>query len=544
MSIDMYLENSRKQASDTSNLSKEILSAYESLLAANSKFSSEGDLKGVAYESGKIFFSTIISPLITSMQTLATLTEQACAEFVDRYTAEVDSQSLKESELEEDIRDLESRITHFESMNISLKHKASKNTDAISGNNNMISTLEDQKAELEKKLEKLRRFNQSSPDIFKEVESFKQTVQQGIKQATTSWNPGNKSFSIPSGKQLEWANVANKKYLSLEISKLNKKSQDKKLNKQDLQAVMNYIRTHPKEDLPQDLINYINDNKDSIYRDLSFDIGSNLVEQGGIHTQRIGGYINTFTGIKGPEGPNSFKTVTNNKGSHLIKNGKIIANVGKYGGTTLTGVGYGLGMYDDMANDNKTVGEAVSHNTLTTGGGLASGIVAGYLFTNPAGWATTAIIGIAAGGSLLIDYSYKKNFLKLKDGTDWVGHKIDDGIKSIKNTTKLSWELQKIGYNKLSESLTTKGRVFLTNNYIGAHQLEQKFEKSIDFSTKIVKDKAKDFQKDAEHTFTNAKKSVHSSAKIVKDKTNDIQKDVEHKFTNAKKNLNPMKWRW
>ena len=30
-------------------------------------------------------------------------------------------------------------------------------------------------------------------------------------------------------------------------------------------------------------------------------------------------------------------------------------------------------MYDDMANDDKTVGEALSHNALTTGIGIGAG---------------------------------------------------------------------------------------------------------------------------------------------------------------------------
>ena len=54
------------------------------------------------------------------------MTEQACNDFVDKYQSEVDSQSLKESELEEDIRELEKQISQLEEMNASLSHKSLK----------------------------------------------------------------------------------------------------------------------------------------------------------------------------------------------------------------------------------------------------------------------------------------------------------------------------------------------------------------------------------------------------------------------------------
>lgn len=146
----MYLSKSKNQSSDVNKLSKDIKNGYDSVIKANSKFISETGLKGKAFDSGKEFFESIISPLLLSMKTLSDLTEQACQEFVNKYISEVDSQSLKESELEEDIRELEVRIAHLESMTISLKQKSSKNRTAINGNKNMISSLEHQKEELEK----------------------------------------------------------------------------------------------------------------------------------------------------------------------------------------------------------------------------------------------------------------------------------------------------------------------------------------------------------------------------------------------------------
>ena len=219
----MYVGKSKSQASEVASKVKSITSGYDSLQKGIMQFVSEDELRGKAYDSGKQFFSSVIAPLTVSIKTLGDLTEQACKEFVEKYQSDVDSQSLKESELEEDIRELEQQISRLEELNASLKHKSSQNKSLLSGNKQMIGSLEEQKKELEEKLHKLRQFNQTSPNIFKEVESFQKNVQQGINQAKTAWDPGKQSFNIPSGKQMEWAKVSQQKALDVRIKKLIRK---------------------------------------------------------------------------------------------------------------------------------------------------------------------------------------------------------------------------------------------------------------------------------------------------------------------------------
>ena len=156
MSIDMYLDRSRNQASSVGNLSQTMNSNYDALEKAITQFINDDALKGKAYTSAKQFFSTVLIPLSTSMKTLSDLTKQACDNFVSRYTSEVDSISLKESELEEDIRSLSQQITRYENLNNNLKKHASDNQQAISSNQQIIRTLGQQKHELEEKLRKLR----------------------------------------------------------------------------------------------------------------------------------------------------------------------------------------------------------------------------------------------------------------------------------------------------------------------------------------------------------------------------------------------------
>lgn len=432
MSIDMYLDRSRNQASSVGNLSQTMNSNYDALEKAITQFINDDALKGKAYTSAKQFFSTVLIPLSTSMKTLSDLTKQACDNFVSRYTSEVDSISLKESELEEDIRSLSQQITRYENLNNNLKKHASDNQQAISSNQQIIQTLGQQKHELEEKLRKLREFNQKSPEIFKEVEEFQKIVQQGLTQAQNFWNFSTNQFNIPSGKELDWAKASHEKYLKVAMGKIEHKA--------DFAVIKAYAKEHPEDDIPKSIMKYINDNKDSIKRVIGLDITSTLLEQGGINASKFGVFINTAGGVKGPAGPNSFVEVKRTSGNVFIENGSKFAKGGKYLGKGVAGVGFGIGMYDDMANDDKTVGEALSHNALTTGIGTGAGIATSAtivaLASNPVGWAALGGLAVGIIFSNLTDLAYQNNFLGIKDKTDWVGHKIDDGIDAVKKSTE------------------------------------------------------------------------------------------------------------
>lgn len=359
---------------------------------------------------------------------------------MSRYTSEVDSISLKESELEEDIRSLSQQITRYENLNNNLKKHASDNQQAISSNQQIIQTLGQQKHELEEKLRKLREFNQKSPEIFKEVEEFQKIVQQGLTQAQNFWNFSTNQFNIPSGKELDWAKASHEKYLKVAMGKIEHKAEKETLNKADFAVIKAYAKEHPEDDIPKSIMKYINDNKDSIKRDIGLDITSTLLEQGGINASKFGVFINTAGGVKGPAGPNSFVEVKRTSGNVFIENGSKFAKGGKYLGKGVAGVGFGIGMYDDMANDDKTVGEALSHNALTTGIGTGAGIATSAtivaLASNPVGWAALGGLAVGIIFSNLTDLAYQNNFLGIKDKTDWVGHKIDDGIDAVKKSTE------------------------------------------------------------------------------------------------------------
>lgn len=145
--------------------------------------------------------------------------------------------------------------------------------------------------------------------------------------------------------------------------------------------------------------------------------------------------------MKGPAGPNSFVEVKRTSGNVFIENGSKFAKGGKYLGKGVAGVGFGIGMYDDLANDDKTFGEALSHNGMTLAAGSGAGAVVTVgasilLGSNPVGW---AVIGGFVAGTLVskaADWAYQSNWNGIKDKTDWVGHKIDDSIDVVKKSTE------------------------------------------------------------------------------------------------------------
>ena len=291
------------------------------------------------------------------MKTLSDLTNQACDNFVSRYTSEVDSISLKESELEEDIRSLSQQITRYENLNNNLKSMLRIISKAISSNQQIIQTLGQQKHELEEKLRKLREFNQNHQKYLKKLKNFKKLSNKDLHKHKIFGTFQQINLIFLPGKELDWAKVSHEKYLKVAMGKIEHKAEKETLNKADFAVIKAYAKEHPEDDIPKSIMKYINDNKDSIKRDIGLDITSTVLEQGGINASKFGVFINTAGGVKGPAGPNSFVEVKRTSGNVFIENGSKFAKGGKYLGKGVAGVGFGIGMYDDLANDNKTFGE-------------------------------------------------------------------------------------------------------------------------------------------------------------------------------------------
>lgn len=448
MSIDMYLSASKSQASSASSLCKKQVAGYNAVQKAISDFVGNApDLKGKAYDSGKAYFNAVLLPLAKGGILLSEAVEKAVKKFPEDYVAKVDSGDLKQSELEERIRDVSQLLSQAQSTRNRIN--SSKTPDMSKGyqlnaNSMLINAYSAQKQKLQEKLNKLLEFNAMSPQIFSEIAGLQSSVEQGLAQTKDSWNASTGTFTIPPAKDLEWTKKTNELYLARNFQLALEKIPD--LSDIDLLAIAEYGKNNPNEQIPESLVEYLLKNKDDIISNVKNDALSNFIEQLGLGITRFSGLINIFEGIQGPNASNSFIIVNpNGIGSQILKYGKNVSSFGKFLGYGFMVAGFGMGMYDDINNQGKTVGQAFSHNTVSTGVGFVSGVggaaAVGLLVSNPGGWAVLGGMAVGTIASVGFDYLYDNNVLHIQDGLDWAGDKIDDGLDWTKNKVDegLSW---------------------------------------------------------------------------------------------------------
>ena len=348
----------------------------------------------------------------------------------------------------------------------------------------------------------------------------------------TAWNPGKQTFNIPSGKDMAWAKVSQQKVLEIKMNKINHKLKDgKKLNKNDIFTIIAYQQQKHSNVLPKSVQKYIDEHASDISNDLTASGSTQLMEQ-------YGNFLKDNPGL------------TLN-GKNLKDYGVGIAKVGKYGGKGITAVGFASGMYTDISEDNKTVGEAVAHNSLTTGAGIGAGIVAGaFLATTPPGIAITGVIVIGTGVTLFSEAAYKNNWLGIKTGTDWVGKNvldptfnwISDKAKKIYSLEKCKLEFEKNMISTGYKMVKNKGHKIMKDDITptvakGMIKANSKVNE-IKHNTEST---IKDYKTKAYQTIKNTEETVNQVSDTMKDTSNHVRKKVGQSINAVTDSLNPMK---
>jgi len=208
--------------------------------------------------------------------------------------------------------------------------------------------------------------------------------------------------------------------------------------------------------IPENVVKWIRDNAAGVAAVLSngenaSDVLKDVIGKG---VQKFGGLITTLEGVPGPVGANSFTMVKpGGIGENVVKEGSKYIKYGKYAGKGFMVAGFAFGLYDDLVDEHKTVGEAVVHNgaSMAVGYGAALGttVVAGLFLSNPVGWAAigvgAAAIGVGTLATWAFDKAYDSNFLGLKDGLDNIGKEVDNigqavgNVANAMNPFKWSW---------------------------------------------------------------------------------------------------------
>ena len=202
MSIDMYLESARSQATSLSSISAQCVQQNIELIKVLENFVAEEELKGHAYDSAKAHITSTVIPLIQGIVLYQESLAEECQKFVSQYTSDVDSKSWRQVDLEEKIREADQKISNLRQL---METKSDDKILAFLNLSLSIAVLEGAKQKLQKILISLLTFNAVSPTIFLNSERYLLAVQNGFAQAAQSWDAASGTYLLPSsGTDLSW----------------------------------------------------------------------------------------------------------------------------------------------------------------------------------------------------------------------------------------------------------------------------------------------------------------------------------------------------
>src|SRR5699024_8446552 len=440
---------------------------------------------GKAAKEAKGYFNDLHKTILESFNGLFTDLDNNLKKHLDSFQSSVDrnesaiieSDYLKDTE--EDISDDYEKLSEEQE---SIRETISSVSDISSANHPISWTLDSDKEDATKIItkleEKLDSFTGRGDDS--QTKELLHQIEVAMKNAKTNdgtarftdYKGDSKNIGLPGLKDYNQG----KKEEEVEKAREAKDSAIKDLNEPS-QAILNQAYTKLKngeidsdkyydvlsvlkksngdlseeelnEEVPEGFVEYLNENRAQIARDLGVPVGASMMEQKG--TVKFGALIQRFKAIPGPAGPNSFNMVNSKServASPFFKADSSVRTAGKAIGKGFIGLGFGLGMYADIAEKDKTWGEAITHNVVATGIGVGSTMGTATVLTTaatavigatPVGWAA---VGIAAGATVVgvvatntFNYLYDHNILGFQDGLDWAGQQIDEGFRTVKET--------------------------------------------------------------------------------------------------------------
>ena len=202
MSIDMYLESARNQATSLSSISAQCVQQNIELIKVLENFVAEEELKGHAYDSAKAHITSTVIPLIQGIVLYQESLAEECQKFVSQYTSDVDSKSWRQADLEEKIREADQKISSLRQL---METKSDNKISALLNLSVSIAVFKGVKQKLQKILISLLTYNAVSPIIFLNSERYLLAVQNGFTQAAQSWDAASGTYLPPSsGSDLSW----------------------------------------------------------------------------------------------------------------------------------------------------------------------------------------------------------------------------------------------------------------------------------------------------------------------------------------------------
>lgn len=207
MSIDMYLEAARTQAESLGRAVEQCLGQNLKLISVLSAFHNENELTGKAYDSAKNHVVETVIPIVQGVILYQEAIALACQNFVSSYTAEVDGKSWRQSELEEKIRFAEQQLAELERKSQLYSNNKGMSIVDFSAS---ITVAESARQVFQEILDNLLAFNESSPTIFAEAETYLAAASTGLSQAAQSWDASTQTYLPPRrDADLSWKGTIN-----------------------------------------------------------------------------------------------------------------------------------------------------------------------------------------------------------------------------------------------------------------------------------------------------------------------------------------------
>ena len=238
MSIDMYLEAARTQAESLGRAVEQCLGQNLKLISVLSAFHNEDELKGKAYDSAKNHVVGTVIPIVQEVILYQEAIALACQNFVSNYTAEVDGKSWRQSELEEKIRFAEQQLAELERKSQLYANNKGMSIVDFSAS---ITVAESARQVFQEILDNLLAFNESSPTIFAEAETYLAAASTGLSQAAQSWDASTQTYLPPRrDADLSWKGTINTGWTKRQEMIEEVKRQNAKKTEFDRIAEMDY----------------------------------------------------------------------------------------------------------------------------------------------------------------------------------------------------------------------------------------------------------------------------------------------------------------
>ena len=234
----MYLEAARTQAESLGRAVEQCLGQNLKLISVLSAFHNENELTGKAYDSAKNHVVGTVIPIVQGVILYQEAIALACQNFVSNYTAEVDGKSWRQSELEEKIRFAEQQLAELERKSQLYANNKGMSIVDFSAS---IAVAESARQVFQEILDNLLAFNESSPTIFAEAETYLAAASTGLSQAAQSWDASTQTYLPPRrDADLSWKGTINTGWTKRQEMIEEVKRQNSKKTEFDRIAEMDY----------------------------------------------------------------------------------------------------------------------------------------------------------------------------------------------------------------------------------------------------------------------------------------------------------------